>query len=261
MKPSHFVAVFFCEYGNFAACYKDAWVKYLRFILLVMLFLEVMALHAQYGKLYNIVRSDSMPDRNNMSRIERYLFDMDDEIMVEGSMYLDDEFKPGILILKNGLIFRDLFFRYNAFDDKMQMIQGVDTLSLVKPEEVKFLKISNRTFVYDDFSKSDSVQPSYFQLLSDGNYKLLVRHFIVFRFSNPFYLDMHIGDECDRFIKMNAYYVQEGSLPAIRIRKSIKSLQSAFPQNKDRIRQICNERGLNVRKEADLIHLFEMLNK
>jgi hypothetical protein len=255
------VAVFFCEYGNFASCYKDACVKYLRFILVIILFLEVIALPAQYGKLYNIVKSDSMPERDNMGRIERYLYDMEDDIMVEGSMYLDDEFKPGILILKNGVIFRDLFFRYNAFDDKMQMIQGVDTLSLVKPEEVKFLKIGDRTFIYDDFTKTDSVHPSFFQLLSDGNYKLLVRHFVVFRFSNPFYLDMHIGDECDRFIKMNAYYVQEGSSPAIRIRKSIKSLQSAFPQKKERIRQICNERDLNIRKETDLIRLFETLNK
>jgi hypothetical protein len=233
---------------------------YLRLLLAVYGLMFALYGLAQQSNYYSVVKPQGKVDPASLSRTERYLLALDDETFIQGSMYLEDDFRPGILILKNGSVYRDMFYRYNAFSNKVQMLQGLDTLALIKPEQVRFLKIGERTFVYDSIQSNGNHVPVFFQLLSDGQLRLLVKHASVFQPVIPYYKEMHIGDEYDSFVLTKTYYVQEKGMAPQRIRKSVKSLKAALPAYDKSIIQLCNTLDLNLRKETDLVRLFEALN-
>jgi hypothetical protein len=215
---------------------------------------------AQPTLLHSVVKPQGKVDAASLNRTERYLLSLGDDTFIQGSMYLDDDFRPGIMILKNGTVYRDMFYRYNVFSHKIQMLQGIDTLALIKPELVRFLKIGERTFVYDSIAAKDSMQHVFFQLLSDGHVRLLVKHTSVFQPVIPYFKEMHIGDEYDSFVLTKAYYIQEAGKPALRVRKTMRSLVAALPSYQSHLISLCTSLDLNLRKEADLVRLFEALN-
>jgi hypothetical protein len=114
--------------------------------------------------------------------------------------------------------------------------------------------------VYDSIQANGNHVPVFFQLLSDGQLRLLVKHASVFQPVIPYYKEMHIGDEYDSFVLTKTYYVQEKGKAPQRIRKSVKSLKAALPAYDKSIIQLCNTLDLNLRKETDLVRLFEALN-
>lgn len=239
---------------------KPIALKHLAYLLVIGGCVLAHILQAQHTLLHSVVKPQGKVDAASLNRTERYLLSLGDDTFIQGSMYLEDDFRPGIMILKNGTVYRDLFYRYNVFSHKVQMLQGIDTLALIKPELVRFLKIGERTFVYDSIAATDSMQHVFFQLLSDGPVRLLVKHTSVFQPVIPYFREMHIGDEYDSFVLTKAYYVQEAGKPAIRVRKSIRSLVTALPNYEKPITNHCNLLDLNLRKESDLVRLFEALN-
>lgn len=229
----------------------------MRLPLLMVLFFPWF-LTAQPGCFYFLQKPDSGVVPAN--RVERYLALLDEKTPIEGSMYLDNEFAPANLILKNQQVLTNIFVRYNVFRDQMELIRDNDTAWITRPEEVRLLTIGRDQFRWLPFVGRDTLVQGYFEVVSEGFYRLLVRHVALFEPANPPYTALHIGNEYDRFLPMEFLYIQAGDEPAVKLKRSSAFLQKMFGDQWPAAREFIKTAGLRLRKRSDAEQLIRFCN-
>lgn len=228
-----------------------------RYFFLALLFSSFPAL-AQPPDFYFIRKNDSTIRIN--SRIERYLGLLDENTIIEGSMYLNDDFAPGMILLRNHRLVDNLFIRYNVFRDQMEMVVKNDTVILAHPSETRWLGIGRNRYCWLPYSKKDTVAHGYFEVAVEGNYRLLVRRVALFEPANPPYTLLQLGNEYDRFVQVESFFVQSGEAPAQKLRRSGRFFASMFADDHQKIRAYIKANNLNLRKREDLVQLIRYCN-
>lgn len=243
---------------NFAS--SNAMLVRLRIFCLLNCLLAIMAVVAQPAGLYHIAVPVHLKNQTGLNRVERYLASLDEDALIEGSMYLDDEFAPGRLQLGNNQYVNDCFFRYNMFRDEMEFVtpEG-DTLVLQYPAGVKELKIGRKHYAWVCFIHKKNEIRGYMEVLNTGRIRLLKRTHALFEPSNPPYTALHIGNKYDRFVKVETWYIQHENQPAVKLRRTVSGLKKCFPAQSEFIHAYCRTNGLNLRNDHHLLALLKAL--
>lgn len=228
-----------------------------RFLLLSFLLASSPA-WAQTLDFYFIRKTDSTIRIN--SRVERYLDLLDENTIIEGSMYLNDDFIPGMILLKNHKLVDGLFIRYNVFRDQMEMAVKNDTVVLSSPFETRWLGIGRNRYCWLPYSKKDTVAYGYFEVAVEGYYRLLVRRVALFEPANPPYTMLQMGNEYDRFVQVETFFIQSGDGPAQKLRKSGRLFESMFADDHQKVRSYIRAHNLNLRKKEDAAKLVRFCN-
>jgi len=232
----------------------------LRILWLIGLLLAGMIAPAQPAGLYHIAKPVHLQSPAEMNRVERYLASLDENTLIEGSMYLDDEFAPGRLQLSNSLQVNDCFFRYNIFRDEIEFLApDGDTMVLQYPARVKELKIGRKHYAWVSYIHKKQENCGYMEILNTGSIRLLKRTHALFEPSNPPYTALHIGNKYDRFVRVETYYLQKDNQPAIKLRRTVNGLKKLFPDQADFIHAYCRRNGLHPRNDHDLLALIKAL--
>ena len=204
---------------------------------------------------------DTLSYIRKYSRTDKYIMNLDENIRIEGSMYLDDDFKLGELILIDDSHKGGAFYRYNVYSNEMEIIEVKDTLAIISPERIKYLKFNDGTFVFAKFKNKKEINRGYFELLSNGNFRLLLRRIAIFEPYNPPYTALHSGTEYDRFIILKSYYFQKNGNPAIKIRKNKHYVLSIFNDKRKELKKYIKQNKLKLHKDTDLINLINYYNR
>ena len=226
------------------------------FFLIALLF--PLLLKAQQDRFYFVQKPDS--NLLTANRVERYLALLDEKTLIEGSMYLDDEFAPANLVMTNRQVLTQVFLRYNVFRDQMEMIRENDTLLITKPGEVGLITIGREQFRWLPFEGRDTVAHGYFEVVSEGFYRLLVRRVMLFEPANPPYTALQIGNEYDRFVPLEFLYLQVGDEPAVRLKRSSAFLQKTFGSQWPAIKEFIKTANLSLRKRPDAERVVRYCN-
>lgn len=236
-------------------------IYYMRLILISGWFIISFAGFAQHSPLYFLSKPSSVKSFREMSRSERYLSLLEEDTPIEGSMYLEDDFAPGIVILDNQQIISDCFFRYNVFRDEMEFINPAgDTLILMIPSKIKEIIIGSRVFIFSEYTYKKELRSGYLEVLCKGDFTLLKKYRVIFEPANPPYTALHMGHKLDRFVKLEFLYLQSGSSPARKIKPALRFLMETLPSKKAFILEYSQGKQLNLRRTEDLIDLFRALN-
>lgn len=203
---------------------------------------------------------DTLSFIRKYSRTDKYIMSLDENIRIEGSMYLDDDFKLGELILIDDSHKDGAFYRYNVYSNEMEIIEEKDTLAIISPERIKYLKFYDGTFIFTKFKNKKEINRGYFELLSNGNFRLLLRRIAIFEPYNPPYTALHSGSEYDRFIIFKSYYLQKNGSPAIKIRKNKHYILSILKDRRKELEKYIKQNKLKLRKDTDLINLISYYN-
>lgn len=170
-------------------------------------------------------------------------------------MYLDDEWKEGSARVQDGKILEG-DFRYNIYHQQMQAIRNGDTFAFARPEELEWLKIDGRKFVYTTFMReSGEVAASWFEVLCDGDCCLLLRRYIKYRMTDGD--DDHTNDQ---LYKLDEYYAQKGSDCAERLNLSRKEILRAMKDHREEVEDFIKSERLKLRHEEDLVRLVAYYN-
>ena len=192
--------------------------------------------------------------------MDKYIMNLDENIRVEGSMYLDADFKLGELILIDDSYKDGAFYRYNVYSNEMEIVEVKDTLAIISPERIKYLKFNDGTFVFTKFTNRKEINRGYFELLSNGKYRLLLRRIAIFEPYNPPYTALHSGSEYDTFIILKSFYLQKNDSPAIKIRKNKHYMLSIFKDRRKELEKYIKKNKLKLHKDTDLINLINHYN-
>lgn len=184
---------------------------------------------------------------------------------VDGSPFLSDNFLPGEIGFIDSAKLVDITLRYNIYMDQMQVIFNNDTLSVQPSYLLKYIRLADQYFIfsliYDKSTRKFS--KGYFEILADGEYKLLKQY------KRPLLYDSYAtnynsggGTKRYFFGSETALYYKKGEEAAIKIGRTEKQVVKIFPPEKqEKITQFIEEKELQVRKQEDLIKLLNFLNE
>ncbi len=178
---------------------------------------------------------------------------------IDGSPYHSDKLISGLVItLKGDTLVR--FMRYDSYTEKMEYVQDDQLLVLNNPEATNLIRLNNMEYVYRIFDYADKSYSGFLTRLADGECELLRRDWVEFEEEEPGQTPYH-KVKPDRFTKKGPayFYSCNGGRPVF-----FKGSQSDLEElTGDRIaesRRFIKQEKLKLRKEEDMIRLFNFLN-
>ena len=215
------------------------------------------------GKGYNILST------RNLEPYEVQVIDgvatayySDESPPMTGSPYLDKEFAEGILTVREGTKIEGLKYRYDMYNDRMQMIVNEDTTVINRPLAVKHIEMDDRKFVYDVFMvRKDQVATGYFEVIEETeSMTILQRHRIDFK--QDIYVPNYGGGGGTKefmMVRNDSYFVKLGQGAALDFENK-KDFLDQLTVLKAQIRAYIKENHLSVKKEEDLRQIANYYN-
>jgi len=155
-------------------------------------------------------------------------------------------------------------FRYNLYAQEFEMVYNRDTFAITSPFNVKSISVSNMIFLHGLYVKRAGNHPymgsAYFQVLSDGECKLLMRHDVkISAGGGPVTFNWASG--ADAFVKYQQLYYQESEGSEVVILKNRKkSIRKLFADQADEIEAFIKREKINIKDNAGLARVFNYYN-
>ena len=208
--------------------------------------------------LYNY-SAGSISDKSSKSNI------LEDD-SIKGSPYTSESFSPTNLYYKDEKV-GSIFYRYNALNEEVEImkanVEGETVRSLARDKELNIRpngkKMSFKTFVT---SKNRTVNGYLTQLVDGSQYDLYKRIHVKFTEATASQ-NSFVKAIPARFTQFSEYYVQKKDVNRIDevLPKKSKLLKLLDDSQKADVKQYLKENNINLSDEADMIKLFEYLNR
>ncbi len=178
---------------------------------------------------------------------------------ISGSPYLNKNFAEGSIIMNDSTSYVHVPLRYNMYTDKIEFEGKNDiVLEIASPQLYDSFTFSNQTFTYESYLDESNLKNGYFEVLADGNIRLLKQYVLKFKPAVPAkaYQDAvpPTFDQLD-----SKYYIQKGNETALELRSKTKSaelLSTYCPEIEGWIKK----KKLKINKEEDLVQIIEHCN-
>ena len=178
---------------------------------------------------------------NKLYFLSRESFPLDEP----GRLYLDSNFRNGLIVdFENEEI--NVEVRYRIADDEMQILHLGQEKALYpsKVNQISFKSgTTSLTFVPAEYEAKKNRTYGYFELLSNGNVKLLRSY----------------RKNGKNKVK-TSYYIQIGEEIAKPFKVRRSSIMKAFKNLNNEASDFISSNNINIKKERDLIKLFDYLN-
>lgn len=175
-----------------------------------------------------------------------------------GDAYMNPNFIDGVIIMKDGTHISDKALRYNLYTQQMQFIDNGDTLALGNPEEIEYIRIADKVFVYTTYLCQGQHKSSYFELLEDGDCRLLKRWAALYQEVDPD--DPQSVGDCGVFYKDCQCFMQFFLNPAQPVLKNKKDFVKSFANNGDKVKDYMRSDNLKPKNEEDLAKIVDYYN-
>ena len=178
--------------------------------------------------------------------------------MVEGSLYLNEKWSESLLLtLRDEVI--QMPARYRVYDDEVQILFEGKEMKLF-PDSVRAVKIGTQVFLPLVYSDGKKKQKSYFELLVEGTVDLLLHREMEIQKSdyNP---ALNIGRRNDEFVIKETYYYRKKSGNLRPLKQTKSDVLKVLSNRKKAIAQFAKTNKLGVRKQEDLVAIFNFYNR
>jgi hypothetical protein len=157
-------------------------------------------------------------------------------------IYLEPGWAAGRVMLNDNVVLDNLLLRYDLYHQQIQFVRGNDTLAFSKPEEVKCFVLDGRNFIFTGYQNNGALAKGFFEILSDGDCKLLLRRTI------KYHLNSETGQnlEDDVFVRECEYFIMKKDNMAKPVRSCKKSVLCAFHDKEDQIRAYMDDNNLKM---------------
>ena len=180
------------------------------------------------------------------------------EMGEECGMYLNESWLPGTIVMKDQTVIAGKLYRFNLYTGQMEYADGMDTAAIGNPEELDYLKIGERKFIFRTIKEGDHSFAGYMEVLSDGKCKLLCSRLIKYTF-----VEYPEGPDTESigkyYMKKTIYYTMDDSAPELlpmKKKQVIQIFEDRFPDIKNYLKSSRN----NLKSIEDFITLFEFFN-
>jgi len=158
------------------------------------------------------------------------------------NFFLDRDWKGGVIFSKDSSLTNNYLFRYNIYTDQ------IEYRSIINPSTIDVISIGSQKFVHTKFINEDSMLLSgYFELLENGNCKLLLRRNIKYSEGRDD-IDAY-GASSSTNIK-ESFYIKKGNEPAVLIDRSKEALREVLSDKEEVVNYIDKKLILYLTKKT-----------
>ena len=155
-------------------------------------------------------------------------------------------------------------FRYNLYAQEFEMVYNRDTFAIVAPFHVKSISISNMKFLHGLYVRRGGSRPylgsAYFQVLSEGKCKLLLRHDVKIKGGGGPVTFSWAGG-ADAFVQYQQLYYQESEgAEVVLLKKRRKSIRKLFADRSDEVEKFIRREKINIKDNSGLTRVFNYYN-
>ncbi|PLX22945.1 MAG: hypothetical protein C0597_01600 [Marinilabiliales bacterium] len=144
-----------------------------KLIITAIFLFSINALYSQYQVGGTGESIDRAREVNRMTKLNNFSLDRMQKSKL--SFFLEDEWQGGVMFASDSSTINGFSYRYNIYTDQVEL------RSLVDPGSIKMLTIGTKKFVYSTFLNNENIEDAgYFELISNGECKLLLRRQIEF---------------------------------------------------------------------------------
>jgi hypothetical protein len=156
-------------------------------------------------------------------------------------------------------------FRYNLYAQEFEMVYNSDTFSIRAPLDIKSISLSNKKFIYgfyvDKEFGNEYLGSSYFEVISDGECKLLARHEVKIKDNSGPVTHSWASSQGDSFVKIRQLYFQKKEgMEVIQLKKNKKYLKEIFADRYYEVENYMRTEKINLKNENELKKLFDYYN-
>lgn len=177
----------------------------------------------------------------------------------ECGLYLCEEWKPGIIELDDGTVFKDRMIRYNIYNQQMEYAAGGDTAAIGNPEDLSRLVIDKQVFVYRSFNCNNQVRQGYLELLVEGDYELLMHRGIKYEYEET---DANAGDSgpVTRYYQSNRYFLSCHGKTAEPLPDKKNDVISMIGKDEKKLKKYVKENKCKLKSQEDITDFFVFVN-
>ncbi|WP_303923751.1 hypothetical protein [Draconibacterium sediminis] len=231
-------------------------------LLIVVTILSITSF-AQDLKTVAVPRGAQRQSREVVDGITTHNYSQKNKIPVNGTPYLNEEFLPGILELKDGAKSDEVLMRYNIASDAFEVIQDSDTLILNQPYKLNQIWYDNKVFIFDPLMRTDAERKynGFFQLLLEGKLSLYEKQRKDLKFDSftPNYQGGS-GTKEYYYVDKTSYVArfQDGSGFLMNSKGSfLKYIDSKY---KSQVKSFIKQNRIKFNNQSDLIKLVKYVN-
>ena len=200
---------------------------------------------------------------------------------ISGSPYLSETWMFGSLEMKGDIVEQarsdqkkkaqiseflkiNGLFRYNLYAQEFEMVHNRDTFAIVAPFHIKSISFSNMKFLPGLYVRRSGSRPylgsAYFQVLSEGRCKLLMRHDVKIKSGGGPVTYSWAGGS-DAFVQYQQLYYQEAEgAEVVLLKKRKKSIRKLFADRSDEVEEFIRREKINIKDNAGLTKVFNYYN-
>jgi hypothetical protein len=176
---------------------------------------------------------------------------------IKGSPFLDTEYKTATVTTDDGLVYKGIPLRYNAYTDVLEFLKEGASYDLMPKEKVKRAEFGGQVFSYRSYEPGGS-NKGYFEILQEGKATLLGRYVIHFYDEEP--LQGYAEKKPARFDDfVESYWVSIQEAPAQKVLTS-KKLVEILGDKKNEVQTYINKQKLSIKKVNDLKKIIAYYN-
>lgn len=172
---------------------------------------------------------------------------------VEGSPYMNDDFKPGKIDTGDKIINSPM--RYNIYQDEFQIANGeTEIIALRRTPNLK-IELQGKKFAIYGFNGPTGNKQGYFEeLYSSENISILKRHEAEFTEAKKA-ANSYASDTPAKFKPSETYYIKVGANSAEEVDLKKKDVLNAI--NDDKVEKYIKQNKLKFKDESDLIKVAQ----
>lgn len=164
--------------------------------------------------------------------------------------YLNSDWKKGSVITRQKTLLNNVGLRYNISKGQFEIV------SVLNPVVVKRINLDGKVFVYGRFLDGQGrVKETYFQLLSEGKTRLLMRRTVSRKQGKK---GLYGYDPYETVKQI--FYIQKGEQPAVEVKRNKKSILSVLSDEEKPLEEWLRKHSISFYKTSDLALLLKYYN-
>jgi len=159
----------------------------------------------------------------------------------QSGMYLEPGWAPGYAVLRDKSTVENIQLRYDLYNQQMQFIRDGDTMAFKNPDELDYLYIGSKKFIYSEYKGERVVRKGFFEVLHEGKCPLYMHRSIRY----------HLDPEdrptltTDVYIRECEYFVSKNGQMAEPIKANRKSILCVFKDKEEEVAKFMDDNKLS----------------
>ncbi|MDX1477105.1 MAG: hypothetical protein R3301_05335 [Saprospiraceae bacterium] len=201
-----------------------------------------------FGNPYNQANENFINLMNEMSSTNRV------------SLLLFDRWMPMQIVGRDSTMFRVDSANYHIESDKIVFFHGGDFYQLF-PERIDHVVMGDRTFISMQFINGREPGRGYFEVLEDGEMRLLVRHEITRKVKNDNPMGLPAAKEIEIRQSADLFYLTATGRRPEPVPRKRRELIGIFRRDRAEVADFATEQRLSPKKTEDVRRLFAFYNQ